>query len=121
MAGFSDAKYLELDLLRSMRRAGHPAYAHPDSAISPEGRRVCSHSKLLSSIEAPDRSRDPFRIAHLNKRDQYYVQGSAKGNSYPSPSFKLFREKLPRELMWATTEELSRLTSFPRVTRSGSV
>lgn len=61
--------------------AGHPLYMAPASATSPEVSRECSHSVLPSSMDAPDNSRDPFRIAHLHKpkkedkqgHDQYFL------------------------------------------------
>lgn len=49
------------------RRAGHPTYVSPASAISPEANRVCSSSILLSSIDAPESSREPERRAHLHE------------------------------------------------------
>jgi hypothetical protein len=48
----------------SNRFAGHPAYATPESATSPEVKRVCSQSILLSSMEAPESNLDPDRMAH---------------------------------------------------------
>lgn len=49
------------------RRAGHPTYTSPASAISPEASRVCSRSMLFSSIDAPESSREPERRAHLHR------------------------------------------------------
>ena len=48
---------------------GQPTYAAPASATSPEVKRVCSQSMLLSSIEAPERSLEPDRIAELKRDD----------------------------------------------------
>jgi hypothetical protein len=47
--------------------AGHPAYTRAASATSPEVRSVCSQSMLLSSMEAPESSREPERRAHLTQ------------------------------------------------------
>ena len=75
--------------------AGHPTYVTPESATSPEVKRVCSQSILLSSIDAPESNLDSDRIAHW------------------FPILRPCNENLPRELRWATAEQSSKLTSSP--------
>jgi hypothetical protein len=45
--------------------AGHPTKTMPESATSPEVSSVCSHSILLSSIDAPESNLDPERRSQL--------------------------------------------------------
>lgn len=76
----TDVPHLMITILRQARRkvfvlrllveldscfAGHPEYTVPESATSPEASSVCSHNILLSSMEAPESSREPGRMAQL--------------------------------------------------------
>lgn len=49
--------------------AGHPRYTTPASATSPDVSNECSNSILLPSMDAPDKSLDPNRIADLMNVD----------------------------------------------------
>ena len=66
VAGDADWRFFS-DITDTRRRAGHPTYSSPASAISPDANRVCSSSMLPSSIDAPESSREPERRAHLHK------------------------------------------------------
>ena len=68
--------------VRFSGEAGQPVYMPPDSAISPDVRRVCSSNIEPSSIEAPDRRRDPDRMAELRREDVSSLRSMAQLRRY---------------------------------------
>ncbi len=77
-----------------MRLAGHPTYTPPASATSPDVKRVCSQSMLLSSIDAPDSKREPDRKAQLQRQISTDEKEKGKEVNIPIADFQRVESKV---------------------------